>query len=94
MWVTIASPTDPVLERLMAAPLTVRRLAWRVPAKLQPKPKRTVRVMAFDDDGTVVHDLSADASGFHLATGVREHGGRVWLGSLEEPAIAVLDVPS
>ncbi len=49
--------------------------------------------MAFDDTGAVVHDLTADASGFHLATGVREHHGRVWLGSLEEPAIAVLDVP-
>jgi sugar lactone lactonase YvrE len=92
VWVTIASPTDPVLERLMAGPLAVRRLAWRLPTRLQPKPKRTVRVMALDDDGTVVHDLSADASGFHLATGVREHEGRVWLGSLEEPAIAVLDV--
>jgi len=25
-------------------------------------------------------------------TGVREHDGRVWLGSLEEPAVAVLDL--
>jgi sugar lactone lactonase YvrE len=93
VWVTVASPTDPVVERLMTAPMAVRRLAWKVPARLQPRPKRTVRVLALDDTGAVVHDLSADASGFHLATGVREHAGRVWLGSLEEPAVAVLDVP-
>jgi sugar lactone lactonase YvrE len=93
VWVTVASPTDPVVERLMTAPLPVRRLAWKVPGRLQPRPKRTVRVLALDDTGAVVHDLSADASGFHLATGVREHDGRVWLGSLEEPAVAVLDVP-
>jgi sugar lactone lactonase YvrE len=93
VWVTVASPRDPVLERLMTGPLPVRRLAWRLPSALQPQPKRTVRVMAFADDGTVVHDLSGDASGYHLVTGVREHAGRVWLGSLEEPAIAVLDVP-
>ena len=93
VWVTIASPTDPLVERLMTAPVPVRRLAWRVPGRLQPRPRRTVRVMAFDDTGAVVHDLTADASGYHLATGVREHHGRVWLGSLEEPAIAVLDVP-
>jgi hypothetical protein len=47
-----------------------------------------------DDDGRTVHDLDADASHFHMATGVREHHGQVWLGSLVGSAIAVLDVPS
>ncbi|CAN5518185.1 SMP-30/gluconolactonase/LRE family protein [soil metagenome] len=93
VWVTVASPRDPVLERLMTSPVPVRRLARRLPVAVQPEPKRTVRVLAFADDGTVVHDLTGDASGYHLVTGVREHAGRVWLGSLEEPAIAVLDVP-
>jgi hypothetical protein len=27
-----------------------------------------------------------------MVTGVREHDGRVWLGSLHEPAIAVLEL--
>jgi hypothetical protein len=52
-----------------------------------------VRVLALDDEGTVVHDCSLDATGYHMATGVREHAGRVWLGSLVEPAIAVFDLP-
>jgi hypothetical protein len=38
-----------------------------------------------------VHDLAFDATHWHLATGVREHDGRVWLGSLVEPAIAWSD---
>lgn len=92
IWVTIASPRDPVVERLMTGPMPLRRAAWRLPAPLQPKPKRTARVMAFDDTGGVVHDRSFDASGFHMATGVREHAGRVWLGSLVEPAVAVFEV--
>jgi sugar lactone lactonase YvrE len=92
LWVTIASPTDRVLERLMRAPMPLRRLAWRLPRALQPAPRRTARVMAFDDTGAVVHDVSADASGYHMVTGVREHEGRVWLGSLEEPAVAVVDL--
>jgi sugar lactone lactonase YvrE len=92
VWVTIASPKDPMLERLMTGPMPLRRLAWRLPAPLQPKPKPTVRVMAFDDTGHAVHDVSLDASGYHMATGVREHDGRVWLGSLEEPAVAVFDL--
>jgi sugar lactone lactonase YvrE len=92
LWVTIASPQDPLVERLMTGPMPFRRAAWRLPEPLQPKPKRTARVMAFDDAGRLVHDRSFDASGFHMVTGVREHEGRVWLGSLVEPAVAVFDV--
>ena len=51
IWVTIASPTDPVVERLHRAPLWLRRQVTRIPDGLQPKPKRTVRVQAYDDDG-------------------------------------------
>jgi hypothetical protein len=29
---------------------------------------------------------------YHMVTGVREHEGRVWLGSLHEAAIAVIDL--
>jgi len=42
----------------------------------------------------VVHDISPDASAYHMPTGVREHHGQVWIGSVEEAAIAVLDVSS
>jgi sugar lactone lactonase YvrE len=92
LWVAIASPLDPVVERLMTGPRVLRKLAWRLPQPVRPKPKRTVRVMALDDAGATVHDRSLAASGFHMATGVREHGGRVWLGSLQESAVAVFDL--
>lgn len=88
IWVTIASPTDPTLTLLNRAPRPVRRLAWRLPDAVQPAPQRTARVMAFDDTGALVHDRGCDAAGFHMVTGVREHHGRVWLGSLVEPAVA------
>jgi sugar lactone lactonase YvrE len=93
IWVTLASPTDPLVERLMRAPMPVRRLARRAPRSLQPKPKRASLVRAYDETGRLVHDIAADASQFHMVTGVREHNGRVWLGSLEEPAVAVFDTP-
>lgn len=92
IWVAIASPRDELLERIKRSPLPVRRAAAKLPEVLQPKPKRTARVMAFDDDGEVVHDRTLDATHFHMATGVREHHGRVWLGSLHEPAVAWFDV--
>jgi sugar lactone lactonase YvrE len=92
IWVTIASPTDPVVERLHQAPLWLRRQVTRIPERLQPKPKRTVRVQAYADDGTLVHDCDVDTPDYHMVTGVREHDGRVWLGSLHEPAVAFLEL--
>src|SRR6476659_3189633 len=93
VWVSLASPTIPMLERIMTGPRPLRRLAWRLPEAMQPQPGRTVHVMAFDDDGRVVHDLRPDPADYHFVTGVREHHGRIWLGSLQEAAVAVLDLP-
>jgi hypothetical protein len=73
--------------------MPLRRVAWRTPTALQPKPGRTARMMAFDDAGRLVHDIDADASDFRMVTGVREQDGRVWVGSLVEPAIGWLDTP-
>lgn len=92
IWVAVASPVDGVVERLGSAPLAVRRLVTRIPERLQPAPKRTIRVQAYDADGRLVHDLDLDHAGFHMVTGVREHDGRVWLGSLHEAAVAVHDL--
>ena len=92
IWVSIASPRDPVVERLQRAPHVVRRGVTRIPERLQPKPKRTVRAQAYDDAGTLVHDIDLPGTAYHMVTGVREHDGRVWLGSLHEPAIAVVDL--
>jgi sugar lactone lactonase YvrE len=92
IWVTIASPLDPVVEALRHAPMALRKVVTRIPEALQPKPKRTVRAMAFDDAGETVHDVSGEASGYHMVTGVREHDGRLWLGSLHEPAVGVISL--
>ena len=90
IWVAIASPRDPVVERLQQGPPWLRRQVTRIPQPLQPKPARTCRVQAYDDTGRLVHDHDLPAEGFHMATGVREHDGAVWIGSLLEPAVAVL----
>jgi sugar lactone lactonase YvrE len=90
IWVTIASPRVPAAERVRRGPRWLRQAATKVPLGLQPKPPRIVRVQAYADDGRVVHDLDLPADSYAFVTGVREHEGRVWLGSLHEPAIAVV----
>jgi sugar lactone lactonase YvrE len=95
IWVTLASPVDPLVEQLRnRAPRVVRKAATRIPVALQPKPKKTARVQAYDDTGRLVHDIDADAGGYHMVTGVREHQGEVWLGSLHEAALAVVSLPT
>jgi len=93
IWVAYASPTDPTLTLLQTkAPPWLRGLVRRAPEAVKPKPKRTARVAAFDSDGALVLDVSAQADTWQMATGVREKGGRVWVGSLVEPAIAWFDL--
>jgi len=92
IWVTIASPRDPLVERLQRGPMWLRRSVTRIPQRLQPQPKRTIRVQAYDDAGALVRDLQVDPgpdAPYHMVTGVREHEGRVWMGSLHEAAVAV-----
>ena len=81
-----------MVESLRSAPLWVRKAVTKVPEALQPKPQRTVRAQAYDDAGTLVHDLDVSTDRYHMVTGVREHDGRVWFGSLHEPAVAVVTV--
>ncbi len=92
IWVSLASPPDPIVELIQTGPMSLRRAVTRVPARMQPKPRRTVRAQAFDDAGRLVHDVDVSTDRYHLVTGVREHEGRLWLGSLHEPAVAVVDL--
>ena len=92
VWVTMTSPVSPLVLGLQRAPRTVQRMAVRVPERLQPLPEPGVHVRAYDGDGRVVHDVVAATDGMSMVTGVREHEGRVWLGSLRERAIAYLDL--
>lgn len=96
IWISIASPTDPLVERLQRAPMPIRKAVTLIPDALQPQPKRTVRVLAYDDRGRCVHDIDVDpqahGADYHMVTGVREHNGQLWMGSLHEPALACLDL--
>jgi hypothetical protein len=71
---------------LPRAPL-LRRLVWSLPEAVV-QPKRTVWVIAVNDRGEIVHDLQGKHPGYHMVTGVREHHGVVYLGSLVERSIA------
>ena len=92
-WVALYSPRLPALDRLAPYP-ALRIVAANLPDRLAPQPILRGRVLGFDGDGTVVHDLRGDRDSYAPVTGVRESGGRLYLGSLTADAVACLPAPT
>ncbi len=88
LWVALSTPRNAALDRLLPRAGVFRQLAFALPDRLQPKPARTVWVVAFDDHGQLRYDLQTDGDDYALVTGVCEHNGRVFVSSLDEPALA------
>jgi sugar lactone lactonase YvrE len=93
IWIALLTPRNPILDGLLPKPAFLRQAAWAIPPRLQPKPQKTLWVMAVDEDGAVRYDIQGPGEIFHTVTGVRVADRRVYLGSLEERAIAVFDLP-
>ena len=92
LWVALASPRNPALDWMHARTPLLRKAVWGLPGRWQPRPKPTAWVIAVNADGEIVADLQDSGAGYHLVTGVREHNGRLYLGSLAEQSIAALDL--
>lgn len=92
-WVAIASQRNALLDRLLPLPGFLRRIIWALPDRLQPEATRIAFVIAVDADGRIVANLQGDGSTYHYVTGVREHDGVLYLGSLADTAIARIPIP-
>jgi len=90
IWVAIGSARNALLDRLHRMRPMWRRAVWTLPDRLQPSPDRSVRVLALDHNGRVVHDFRGSVDDYHMVTGVREHDGTLYLASLFEQALGVI----
>lgn len=94
LWVALAGPPIPVLDLLHRASPAVRRRAARLAGHVPYRPSATIGVLALDGAGRTVHHLTRRRSGYRMVTSVcRTTGGRLVLGSLGEPGIAVCEPP-
>lgn len=94
VWIALASPRRLALDLAHRLHPAVRKAVWALPERLQVKEKRAVWVRAIDGaTGATVHDFYGVRPDYHLAVGVREAGGRVYLGSLNERAVAHFAIP-
>lgn len=86
-WVALYAPRDAMLDAALPYPF-VRKVFARLPAFLQPGPKRQGFILGLDLDGRVVEQYQYTGSGaFGPVTSVREHQGMLYLGSLGDTAI-------
>jgi sugar lactone lactonase YvrE len=91
-WVALAAPRNALLDRLGSSPAWIRKLLWRLPEDVSPKPEHTAWAMQFDRAGRVLADLQQDVPGFAFATGVAEADGVLYLAPAEGTHLLALDL--
>jgi 2-keto-4-pentenoate hydratase/2-oxohepta-3-ene-1,7-dioic acid hydratase in catechol pathway/sugar lactone lactonase YvrE len=91
-WVAFPSPRLPLVDRLMPH-AAVRRVTARLPDRLQPAAQRYGLIARVGADGLIIQSLHGPSGAYREITGVREHGGWLYLGSLYETAVGRVPVP-
>jgi sugar lactone lactonase YvrE len=89
IWISQASPKVPALDFVRKLPSPLRAFVRNLPKSVQPSPGREVGAVGVDATGAVVRELRGEIDGWQVLTGIRELDGKLYFGSLEEPAIAI-----
>jgi len=91
LWVSMASPRQGIVD-LIAPRTWMRSMSYRLPNAVKPKPVRHGIVLGFDVDGHLVNNLQDSTGRVAITTSARFHDGRLFIGSLMDPHIAVHDL--
>lgn len=91
LWTAAPSPRQPLVD-FMAPRRWLRHVSHRLPERLKPRPLRHAIVLGFGDDGTVVHNLQDTTGTVAITTSARFHDGRLFIGTLTEPTLAVYEL--
>lgn len=92
IWIAMPNPRDPVLDWLLPRHPRLRHAVWSTPERLQPGEKDLAWAIALDARGTVVRDLRGWDVGYRMVTSARRRGDTLYLGSLTERAVAVVEL--
>lgn len=85
-WLAMYAPRNALLDSTGPTPW-LRKVIHRIPAGLQPKPRRHPFVLGLDASGKVVHNLQdADGANFTKTTSAEQVGDWLFIGSLTEPS--------
>jgi sugar lactone lactonase YvrE len=94
IWVAMVTAANPQAEALMSKAPWIRKVIWRLPAGVQPKIQPEIWVVGFDPDtGDAVDGIRTTRPDFGAVTGVVESAGRVWMSTIDFPAVAYFALP-
>ena len=94
IWCAMVTPANPIADRLAQGPPILRKMLWRLPDRMQPKPESVVWAVAFDpDSGKAVAGVRTTHPSFALVTGMVEADDRLWMASIAAPAVAHCPLP-
>lgn len=82
------SPFDKRVQDIIALPKWVRHIILMLPDFMKPKPADRFMVARYDFNGKLLGSVDMEAAGYHFVTGARQVGDWVYVGSVEEDAIA------
>ena len=86
-WLALVTPRDSVFDRLLPNPF-LRKVVSRLPAFLQPAPKRYSFVLGLDLNGRVIDNLQdGSPSCYAEIANVVEHNGALYFGSIGESTL-------
>ncbi|MDP2228727.1 MAG: SMP-30/gluconolactonase/LRE family protein [Moraxellaceae bacterium] len=93
IWLAMPSPRKAIADVSAKYPW-MRKVMVKLPRALWPKPDRYGLAVAMNENGKLLHSLH-DTTGDHLrmVTSVLPHGGKLYVGSLENDRIGVLSAP-
>jgi sugar lactone lactonase YvrE len=93
IWTALVSEVNAALEWMLPRAPIIRKLAWRLPERLQPQINPEVWAVAFDpDSGAPVAGLRTKHPDFGAVTGVVEAAGKLWMGTISFPVVAHVDL--
>ena len=90
----MVTPANKAADFLAPRAPRAAQALWRLPDRLQPQIEPVVWAVAFDPDtGAAVAGVHMHHPDFGVVTGLVEHGGRLWMGSIGYPALAHCPLP-
>lgn len=91
-WLGFVAPRDALLDNMSHLPL-LRKIVQRLPTFLHPKPQRYGHVIAINDQGVLLHSLQDATGGYASTTGATQADGYLYLSSVGETAIGLIEWP-
>lgn len=86
-WLALVTPRDATLDKLLPHPF-LRKVVYRLPAFLQPAPKRYSFALGLDLNGRVVENLqNGSPDCYAQIANVVEHQGFLYFGSIGESTV-------